>query len=165
MWLTLDGCTLGGKININHNLLLWVIFIPSRYCLLIGIGRRWNEWHTTIFEVEGDCHLKFHGRKMFGEMWCMWIFVRWFYGWPFGEIRRCLFIVIRKFSWCDIWSFHVEVVDGFYVASFDFINFRLNCCFGLWFSDSTFLPNLFLTLILSKRSPKDVVTENMFLSY
>ena len=48
----------GIKMKIYHNMLLWDIFIMARSFLLIGIVRRRNEWHPTIFEVEGECWLQ-----------------------------------------------------------------------------------------------------------
>ena len=52
---------------------------------------------------------------------------------PFGDIRRLLFIGLRRFVWYNIWYFHVERVDGFHVVRFDLVKFNFNFCFKFLF--------------------------------
>ena len=63
LWINLDGCTVEGKIKIDHNMLIWDICILENSCLLIRVGRRRNKWHTAIFEVEGECCLRGYLKK------------------------------------------------------------------------------------------------------
>ena len=56
--MNLDGCPVGGQKNIDNNLMLWDISMPTISSLWMEIGRRRNKWHPTVFEVEGECNLQ-----------------------------------------------------------------------------------------------------------
>ena len=113
---------------------------------------------------------------MFGKIWCMWLFVRWFLEWPFHDISGWLFWILtmfvwrlfrklRRFGWSYGWYYHVKGVNIFHLVRFDIIKFHFNCCFNFQFGWFIFLLNLFLALILSSSYSKDVVSVEIYLSW
>ena len=94
---------------------------------------------TLFFNLKESFTFKDRGTQIFGELWCMWIFFRWFEEWPFLLNWQRVFHRMKKFFWGEswffwsgIWLFHIKGVEYFYVISCNFINLNFNSFFKLW---------------------------------
>ena len=105
------------KKFIDHNIMILVIFMPSRSFLLIGIFRRRIESHNTIFEVEVECHFQGSEKTIF---WWIVMHVNifpvvlglsiWWDWWMVVQKTKKVFYVIadifvERYSMVFVWSY------------------------------------------------------------
>ena len=84
----------------------------------------------TFLNIKKGVTFEGHGRYMFGELWCMWRFLRWLEKCPFNKTSRRLVIIRRIFIWSERWYFHVKGANCF---RFKFTESHIHCCFKLFY--------------------------------